>query len=101
MRRLCAFATPLIHRLTVFLHTANLTPESSTRKAAYIKMRAAMTRDDDLNARAFDWSCHISTLKGSISHRGGRRQPDTPRVGISGGRAGRPAGERALLPVTR
>ena len=47
MRRLCAFATPLIHRLAVFLHTANLTPESSTRKAAYIKMRAAMTRDDD------------------------------------------------------
>ena len=47
MRQLCAFATPLIHRLTVFLHTANLTPESSIRKAAYIKMRAAMTRDDD------------------------------------------------------
>ena len=30
MRRLCALATPLLHRLTVFLHTANLTLESST-----------------------------------------------------------------------
>ena len=30
MRRLCALVTPLIHRLTVFLHTANLTLESST-----------------------------------------------------------------------
>ena len=30
MRPLCAVATPLIHRLTVFLHTANLTLESST-----------------------------------------------------------------------